>query len=167
LLRDAGVQQSRDDVARLIDIVTAARSLKAQFKISPAQPVPLAVRADYSGGAQMLERIAEDAQHLARLQSWTVVGADDEVPRECGTEIVRGVEVMLPLAGLVDIAAETKRLQKEHDKLTRDIASLEKKLANQGFVTKAPPEVVAKEKDRLGQLRIDADKLQATLQRLG
>ena len=166
LLADAGVQRARDDMERLTDIVTAARSLKAQFKISPAQGVPVIVRAEGEGGAAMLGRIAEPAQHLARLSSLQVLAAGEDAPRECGTEVVRGVEVMMPLAGLVDVAAETKRLQKDHDKLGKEIAGLQRKLGNEGFVTKAPPEVVAKEKERLAQLRVDADKLAATLQRL-
>jgi valyl-tRNA synthetase len=167
LLRHAEVLQSRDDVARMIDIVTAARSLKAQFKISPAQPVPLLVRAEIEGGEAMLGRILPHAVALARLQSMQVLTATADVPRECGTEVIRGVEVMMPLAGLVDVVAETKRLRAEHDKLARDIASLAKKLGNEAFVTKAPAEVVAKEQARLVQLQLDADKLGATLTRLG
>jgi valyl-tRNA synthetase len=166
LLADPSVAVAREEIGRLMDVVNAARSLKAQFKISPAQPVALLVRAGDSAQVEILRRVQADALHLARLSSLHVLEPGAEVPRECGTEIVRGVEIVLPLAGLVDVAAETARLQKELDKHAREIKALGGKLGNPGFLAKAPADVVAKERERLDELQVDHDKLAATLKRL-
>jgi valyl-tRNA synthetase len=166
LLADSGVAQAREDVSRLMDVVTASRGLKAQFKLPPAQPVPVLVRADGAGGRAMLERIRDAVVHLARLERMDIVDSGAELPRESATEVVRGVEIILPLVGLVDLDAERQRMKKELDKQAKEIGALEKKLQNQGFRSKAPAEVVAKEEARLAELRTTQRKLDATLARL-
>jgi valyl-tRNA synthetase len=167
LTSDPRVIEARDDVARLMDVVTAARSLKAQFKLPPAKAVPLMVRAEGVGGVALLDRIRDAVVHLARLERMDALHGDAEAPRESATEVVRGVEVILPLVGLVDLDAERKRLRNELDKQAQQIAGLENKLANEGFRNKAPAEVVAKEQQRLQELRVTQTKLQDTLARLG
>ena len=167
LFDDKEVVEAMEDVSRLRDIVTAARSLKAQFKLSPSKAVPVAARAEGVGGKKLLRRIREDVVHLARLERMDILEGGDEPPSDAAAEVVRGVEVYLPLAGLVDVAAERKRLRKELDKQEKEIGALERKLGNEGFRTKAPAAVVAKEEARLVELRANHDKLHATVDRLG
>jgi valyl-tRNA synthetase len=95
------------------------------------------------------------------------VQAGEEVPRESGSAVARGVEVVLPLVGLVDLAAERTRLAKDREKLGKEAESIARKLENAGFRAKAPPEVIAKDEARLAELRIDVEKLARTLARLG
>jgi valyl-tRNA synthetase len=166
LLRDPEVVRAAEDMARVMEIVTAVRSLRAQFRISPAQPVEVRVRADFEGGTDMLARIADDVVHLARLRAFDIAG-EGQAPRECGTEVVRGVEVMLPLAGLVDVEAEKARRDKDIAKDERERDGLARKLANEGFVTKAPAAVVEKERERLSQLELDIAKKKEVRARLG
>jgi valyl-tRNA synthetase len=63
--------------------------------------------------------------------------------------VVNGVEVFLPLKGLIDVDKETARLTKELEKLDKEISRLAKKLGNEGFLAKAPADVVAGEKEKL------------------
>jgi valyl-tRNA synthetase len=166
LWSDPAVAAAREDMVRLMDVVTSARSLKAQFQISPAQPVPIVVRASDDAQAAALLRVQGDIVHLARLSQLEIVAPGGAVPQKCGTEVVRGLEVMLPLAGLVDIDAERSRLQKERDKIAKELGALQAKLQNPGFRDKAPPAVVAKERERLAGLQLDHEKLAGTLTRL-
>jgi valyl-tRNA synthetase len=166
LLGDAGVKAARDDMATVIDIVTACRSLKAEFKLPPAQRVEILLRAEDTAARERAVRLQPLIAHLARLQGLRVVEAA-EVPQESGSAVVRGVEVVLPLLGLVDLAAERVRIGKDLEKLRKEAESLAKKLDNAGFRAKAPPEVIAKDEARLGELRIDAEKLERTRARLG
>ncbi len=167
ILSDPRVHEAREDMARLMDVVTAVRSLKAQFKLPPARPVPILVRAEGVGGASLLERIRDAVVHLARLERMDVLEAGAAAPKESAAEVVRGVEIVLPLAGLVDVAAERRRLGKELDKHAKEIAALEKKLQNEGFRSKAPAEIVAKEEARLRELRVTLQKVQGIVDRLG
>ena len=91
----------------------------------------------------------------------------EAAPKEAATEVVRGAEVILPLAGLVDFAAERARLAKDQDKLRKEADGLTAKLQNPGFRGKAPADVIAKGEARLVELRGDLERLQATLARLG
>ena len=77
-----------------------------------------------------------------------------------------GVEVYLPLAGMIDLTAERKRLQGELDKAEAAVVRSQKTLDNQGFITKAPPEVVQKERDKLARLEEQARKLHDRLRML-
>ncbi|HIX84807.1 MAG TPA: valine--tRNA ligase, partial [Candidatus Megamonas gallistercoris] len=79
------------------------------------------------------------------------------------TAVVSGVEVYLPLAGLIDVEKETARLDKELKTLDKEVARLDKKLSNAGFLAKAPAEIVAKEQEKLKGYE---EKREAVKQRL-
>ncbi|MDD7678496.1 MAG: valine--tRNA ligase [Anaerovibrio sp.] len=86
---------------------------------------------------------------LAAAEPVTVLAAGAEKPENAMTGVVNGVEIYLPLKGLIDVEKETARLNKELATLDKEISRLEKKLGNQGFLAKAPAEVVAGEQEKL------------------
>jgi valyl-tRNA synthetase len=79
---------------------------------------------------------------------------------------VGGIEIYLPLAGMVDLEAERARLQKELGHIENGVARSQKLLSNEGFTAKAPAEVVAKERDKLTSLQEQAEKLRGRLETL-
>ncbi|WP_405757781.1 valine--tRNA ligase [Anaerovibrio slackiae] len=86
---------------------------------------------------------------LAAAEPVTMLPAGAEKPENAMTGVVNGVEIYLPLKGLIDVEKETARLNKEMATLDKEISRLEKKLGNQGFLAKAPAEVVAGEQEKL------------------
>ena len=159
------VKEARSDIALLTEMVTAARSLKAQFKISPAKPVPLHLRGSSEAQVAAATRISAALKHLAKLS--VVEAGTEPVELKGGHDVVGGFEVVLPLeAAGVDIDAERARLTKELGKRDKEIAGLERKLSSGGFASKAPPEIVAKERVRLDELRVTLEKLKETVARL-
>ena len=86
---------------------------------------------------------------LAAAEPVTMLAAGAEKPENAMTGVVNGVEIYLPLKGLIDVEKETARLNKELETLDKEISRLEKKLGNQGFLAKAPAEVVAGEQEKL------------------
>lgn len=72
-----------------------------------------------------------------------------EAPQQSVTQVVTGARIHIPLEGLVDIEAEKSRLRKEEERLVGEVERIEKKLANDRFVAKAPPEVVESERNKL------------------
>jgi len=167
LLTDPSVQEAREDMEALKDLVTAARSLKAEFKLPPAQRVEILLRAEEPAARARVARLQPALVHLGRLQGARLTEVGEDVPRESGSAVARGVEVVLPLVGLVDLAAERARLAKDREKLHKEAESIARKLDNAGFRAKAPPDVIAKDEARLVELRGDVDKLGRTLARLG
>lgn len=84
----------------------------------------------------------------ARLESITVLPADDKGPVSV-TKIIDGAELLIPMAGLINKEDELARLAKEVAKIEGEISRIENKLANEGFVARAPEAVIAKEREKL------------------
>ncbi len=164
LQADPSVAEACGDISRLVEVVNAARSLKVKFKLSPGKRVPILARTDDAAGRGMVERLGDDICRLAKLSSIELLASSDSVPKESATEVVRGIEVVLPLAGVVDLVAERKRLGKEIAKLEKDASGLDRKLGNEKFLAKAPAEVVAKDRARRAEIADTLDKLKATLE---
>jgi valyl-tRNA synthetase len=96
---------------------------------------------------------------LAGVSAVEFLPQDAPAPRGAVSAVCEAAVVYLPLGELVDIAQETARAEKEHAALLRDIASLEGKLGNAGFISKAPAAVVESERQRLAVLQDKAQKL--------
>ena len=86
---------------------------------------------------------------LAAAEPVTFLQDGAEKPENAMAGIVNGVEIYLPLKGLIDVEKETARLTKERDKLAKEISRLAGKLQNEGFLKKAPEQVIAAEREKL------------------
>ncbi len=159
LLGDPRVAEAREDIAVLTEVVGAIRALKAEMKLPPAQRIPILLRAEDPAARARVGRLGPILAHMARVQSLRITEPHEEVPRESTHAVVRGVEVVLPLAGLVDLAAERVRIEKDLEKLRKEAEGIERKLGNPGFRAKAPADVIAKDEARLNDLRADVARM--------
>jgi valyl-tRNA synthetase len=147
-------------MAQLKSMTDACRNLRGEMQLSPAQRVPLVIEA--AGDKTQLHAFAPYLQALAKLSDVQVVDMLPESPAP--VSIVGTAKLMLKVE--IDIAAERERLSKEITRLEGEIAKAQAKLGNEGFVARAPAQVVAQEKERvenftatLGKLREQFDKL--------
>ena len=105
----------------------------------------------FQGGADSDKQLAEVnaalLKRLAKLSSISWLTADEEPPPHA-LQLVNNLRVMVPLAGLIDVAEERARLTKEIGKREQDLKRLNGKLSNEKFVANAPDDVVAKEKQK-------------------
>lgn len=133
--------------ALMIEVVRAVRSLRAEMNVPPGKKAEIILVAADHATRQALETqtryIGELAGGAAR-----VTARLDEKPAQAAHAVARGVEIYLPLAGLIDIPQEIARLRKELATVEKEVARVNAKLANQGFLAKAPAEVVEKERDK-------------------
>ena len=143
-------EEAERSMAMVCGIVSAVRSVRARYGISPKQELSVAVRADADHAAIVSDQ-ARLIGSLARLSQLSAA-ADVSKPVGATATLVEGCEVYCELAGLVDFEAERARLSKEREKLVKDAAKLDKKLSNPGYLAKAAPEVVEKDKAKRAEL---------------
>ncbi|HIK24955.1 MAG TPA: valine--tRNA ligase [Thermosynechococcus sp. M46_R2017_013] len=147
----------------LIETIRTIRNLRAEAGIKPGVYVSALIEAS-AEEVPIFEAGAADIQHLARLESLTI-GTGLQIPPQVFSGVVGKSEVLIPLAGVVDVEALVSKLQKEGDRLTGEIQSLTARLNNPNFVNKAQPEVVATAQTQLAaaqqQLAIIERRLQS------
>jgi len=141
----------------LQELVVALRNLRAENGLPPGKRVPVVVRGTLVQ-LDLVETLADQIKALARIETLTLA-RDGLRPPVAASAVVRGVEVFLPLEGLVDLDEERARLAREADKLHRDLENSRKKLRNQDFLAKARPDVVERERQHLGMLEENLEKL--------
>ncbi len=135
------------DMAVLQEVARVIRNLRSQVNLPPGRKTEVVVRAT----GKIASCLEEESHHLSRLAfaEPLTVKAEVEKPAQSLTAIIgEGVEVYLPLEGVIDLDAEIARLEKELDQLLAEIRRTESKLSNRGFIEQAPAEVIAKEKER-------------------
>jgi valyl-tRNA synthetase len=151
--------QASGDIEWLKQVIVGVRNIRGEMDIAPSKPLDVLLKNVSVEDARRLAATQAVLTKLARLGSVTVLDAGDKGPASA-TALVGEMEVMIPMAGLIDKAAELARIAKAVDKLSKDMARTEGKLNNQGFVAKAPEAVIAKERDKLADMQMQLSKLE-------
>ena len=151
------------EIGWVVDLVSAIRSLRVEMNIPAATPLPLVLIGASPQTAVRARHWSEFVQRLARLSG---ISFADAVPKGALQLVVRGDVAALPLAGIVDLAAERARLTKELAKCDADIARVEQKLNNADFIKRAPEEVVEGEREKREEALARKAKIIEALARL-
>ncbi|GAB7054955.1 MULTISPECIES: valine--tRNA ligase [unclassified Paenibacillus] len=149
----------------LMDIIRTVRNIRAEVNVPMSKKVDLLVK---PAGAEFLAILQRNEEYVRRFCNTSSLEINLELtsPDKAMTGIVTGAELYLPLAGLIDIAQEIARLEKELGTLHNEVARIEKKLSNQGFIAKAPAKVIEEEKAKLADYADKRDKVNARLAEL-
>ena len=158
-------QQALTDVEWLQAVVVGVRNIRGEMNISPAKDLPVLFKNGTNDDQQRLANNQQFLKKLASLESITWLNAGDLEPMSA-TALVGQMEILVPMAGLIDKDAEIARLTKESNKLIQDIERTEAKLGNAAFVEKAPAEVVANERNRVADNKTAVDKLREQIQKI-
>lgn len=129
----------------VMELVWAVRNIRSELNINPGKKIPawLSVAADKGYG-----QLAPLVRHLARASEFKVI-VQEEKPKEAVSRTLSFGELLVPLEGVIDIAQEIRRLERERERLEGEVRRLEQKLANSGFISKAPKAVVDGEREKL------------------
>jgi len=155
-------EQAEATMARVQDVVRGVRKLRNESRVPSSTDVAAFIRTDEPD-----ELLAQEAliRRLARLKT-IAAGPDVKRPEFAATEVLGRDEVHVSLEGLIDVEAERGRKQKELEKAQAFVASIEKKLANENFVSRAKPEVVQRERERAEEAKQKLAKIQEALDSL-
>ena len=137
-----------NQIAWLQRIVTGLRNIRSGMNVAPGKPIPLIIKGANQTEQKQLQQLDAMIQFLARVESIAYVTKDEALPAAASC-FIDNIECHIPMAGLIDVAAETARLQKEMTRIEQEITRLNGKLNNANFVDKAPAAVVDKEKQKL------------------
>jgi valyl-tRNA synthetase len=144
--------------------VLGVRRIRAENDIRPDRALPLLVKGGSSSERRWLAQNLVHINAVANTQSIRIIEGGE--PPEVATALAGQMTILTPLADLIDREAEKKRLRREKDKLKADIERVQAKLDNDQFVSRAPAEVVAKERDKKTGLEDALERLQAQLKRI-
>jgi valyl-tRNA synthetase len=143
-------QQASDDINWAMQFILGVRRIKAEMNIAPGKPVPVLLSQASAADEARLQSARPYINFLAKTQSIELLEPDAGEP-ESAIALVGEMKILIPLAGLIDKDAELARLQKEIDKLDKEVKRLNGKLSNANFIDKAPEAVVNKERDKLAE----------------
>ncbi|PZO09468.1 MAG: valine--tRNA ligase [Lysobacteraceae bacterium] len=152
------------DIEWLKSAVTQLRSIRSQMGISPAKAVPLLLQDGTAADRALIERHGAALKFLAKLESIEWIAAD--APASAAA-LLGGLKLLIPLEGLIDLGAETARLDKEIKRIAVEIAKCEGKLSSGTFVQNAPAAVVDQERARLVDWTAQHEALRAQRAKLG
>ncbi|WP_350315755.1 valine--tRNA ligase [Pectobacterium aroidearum] len=147
-----------NDLEWIKQAIIAVRNIRAEMNIAPGKPLEVLLRDATAEAQRRVEENRSFIQTLARLENITVLPAGDKGPVSV-TKLIDGAELLIPMAGLIDKAAELDRLAKEVAKIEAEIGRIESKLSNEGFVARAPEAVVAKEREKMDGYAVAKAKL--------
>ena len=165
----AGLAGWRDEdaeasIAAVREVVSAVRMVRSRYSVPPRAKVDVIAKA--SGAAAMLmDNQRELIRSLAGIGEFTVT-ADAAKPAHAAVAVATGAELYIPLEGLVDFVHERARVGKELDAARVELKRLTGKLSNPGFLAKAAPEIVEKDRARADELAEQVAKLESQLAEL-
>ena len=147
-------------IVRTIDVITKIRHLRSENKIEPIHKIPITIYAHKYFND--LERNKEEIIRLARISELTLQEKGKKLTN-AATDVVSGIEIFIPLEGLVDTEKEKERLQKEIEKLGQYAENLNRKLSNKKFVQNAPSDIVERERKNLEEAKNKVGKMKEQL----
>lgn len=158
-------EQIESDMDWLQELIASVRNIRGEMKLGNAVRLPVLLQNISDEEEQRLSRIANQFKALAKVESLTILKDGDEVPLS-SSSMVGQLRILVPMKGLIDPTAELKRLGKSFDKLQKQAEGISRKLSNEGFVSKAPAEVVDAEKAKLAELEGQLTAMTAQMEQL-
>ncbi|MBA2653163.1 MAG: valine--tRNA ligase [Tatlockia sp.] len=148
-----------EEISWLKTVVQSIRTIRSEMTISPAKLIPLILRNLNPTTKERIEKYQTTLMSLSKLTSIRFMQENETVPVSA-TAVVGEMELLIPMADLIDKEAELARLNKEIAKLDKDIALAEGKLDNPKFRDNAPVDIIAKEREKLLQAKLTKEKLE-------
>ncbi len=147
------------------EAITAVRSIRGELNISPSAELEIQVR---PFDRETYRTLKDNELYIRKLARAGDIKIDMDIKKSRGSAIAvkEHLEVYIPLAGLIDVDSEIRRLRKDLKKVEENISVLDRKLINEDFIQKAPPEVVEKEKKRYNEFMMKKERILESINRL-
>ncbi len=157
-----------NDLEWMKDFIVGIRNIRGEMDISPSKPLNVLLKNTSDEDKRRINDNKAFLKALAKLETITQLSDDEQAPASA-TAIVGTMEILIPMAGLIDKDAEITRIAKALVKVEKDLARTSGKLSNERFVSKAPADVIEKERAKMTEMEATVAKLkeqQATIEAL-
>ena len=163
---DKGVINKEIDnkMMMLQDIISSVRATRSRMNIPPSKKIELNIKSDEEQ-AEFINKNSELIIALARLDSYSA-GSSVQKPSKSAAAVIHGMELYIPLGGLVDLDKESLQLNKRKTKIELLLSDIKKKLSNENFVSRAPEDIVKREQDKMIELKDELEKIDSNLNML-
>jgi len=151
--------QADEQIAWLKTLIVGIRNIRGEMGISPGKAIPVLLRGGHQSDRDNLELSQQLLTKLANIEHIEWLDENSEAPMS-STALAGDLEILVPMAGLIDVSAEIDRLEREITKFETEMSKISGKLSNENFVQRAPEPVVAKERERLGEVESAVSRLQ-------
>jgi valyl-tRNA synthetase len=148
------------------NVINSIRNIRGENTIPPSKEISVAFFAERDERKTVIQKYERYIRKLCKSSAIESFSAEIR-PKFAATSVVDGVELLVPLAGLIDVEAERTRLMKEITRLESALQGIEKKLSNENFVSRAPKEVIQKEKEKQASFALNLEKLKKNLKTFG
>ena len=146
----------------LKELVTSIRSIRSRMNVAPSTFCDLVIRCN-DDQISFIDKHTNLIISLARVEN-IFTGTDIEKPEQSATAVSAGMELYIPLKGLVDLEEEKNRMEKRISEIERLLKAIEGKLSNENFLERAPESVVEKERSNLKKLNEELEKITVNLE---
>jgi valyl-tRNA synthetase len=160
-----GAAAARAELDWLVRLIGEVRTVRAEMNVPPSTLVPVLLKDAAPVALERGGRWLEAIGRMARASTFGTLAG--EVPRGSAQAVLDEATIVLPLTGLIDLAAEQARLRRDLGKAEKETATVEKKLANADFVARADPDVVEETRERVKSAHAEVARLKAALARIG
>ncbi|MBM7624829.1 valine--tRNA ligase [Sporohalobacter salinus] len=143
----------------IMDVITAVRNIRNEMKVNPGKEIEAILEPENNKKEEILTSNRNYIMDLGKISNLRIEQDLAETPQKASTAITNGIEVILPLAGMVDLEKEISRLKDELDEVEYEIKRAEGKLANKGFVNNAPEDLVAEEREKVKDYKAKKEQL--------
>ena len=162
--RELGNDEASEEMDWIVRLISQVRSVRAEMNVPPGAMIPLSLRNAGEVARRAADIHAPLITHLARLSELSL--SDGDIPNGSVQDVLDETTLVMPLADVIDIGQEQARLEKEIAKHDLEIEKFDKKLANENFTSKAPPEVVEEQRTRREESLAAKSKVTEALERL-
>jgi valyl-tRNA synthetase len=159
------LQESESEMGILMDVITGIRNVRGEMNISPTLALQVLIQSEDEKTRKIMETHQDLIINLARLSSLEVQDTAKR-PKSSATAVVNSASIFVLLEGIIDFAKESKRLEKEIQKLATNLTTVTKKLENEDFLSKAPSDIIEKVRKKQSVLLEKQQKIQTNLDRI-
>ncbi|HZK44158.1 MAG TPA: valine--tRNA ligase [Syntrophomonadaceae bacterium] len=156
--------QAVDDMQNIMQVIRAVRNIRAEFNINPGAKIEAIIVMQDIAKLEVFTQNSAYIESISNVSKLNIVKELEEKPKQAVSALTSLVEIYVPLEGVIDINKEINRLEKDMKKADDELKKSIGKLNNTNFISKAPQEVIAKEKGKAEEARLKKEGIEKRLQ---